>query len=443
MMAAYLLICLLLGTLLAFPCFLIRPHPCKIIYMTSGNNRLKKLFFWGILLFIAALPFILCELYFYNKFQDEFGKLGYTKTQLSRGRVQDSPYSVYEPIPNTLNLKSKFRQNNYGFREEEDTRAKKPGEFRIFILGGSGALGQGAMQQFTQISGQQEYPSKYTISARLEEKLKAEFPHTPIEVINAAVSGYKVNHEYGFYMSTIRKLSPDLVILLDGYNDMFFPLDGKFYVNDVDREAWEDNTYRTNLTYKIGMFLMSKSYTFFYLGKKMFTEKYHYEEETFKKWLNTPVNWDTAGQTTRFNQNLPAIKYGMDDVFKRYEIFKHTCQIDSVDILFCPQPLLALKPYKTDVEKALHHYNLSESTANAKMMERKGYQYYLDRFDRYAAAQNLHYLNLQTEINKTDEEIFVDYCHLSFQGNEMIAGLLKDKIVKMNVIPEGQNTVHN
>ncbi|MCK6694063.1 MAG: SGNH/GDSL hydrolase family protein, partial [Thermoanaerobaculia bacterium] len=384
-----------------------------------------------------------CEGYFYIKFQDEFGKLGYTKEQLSRGRVQDSPYSVYEPISNTLNLKTKFRQNNYGFRDEEDTREKRPGEFRIFILGGSGALGQGAMQQFIQISGQQEYPSKYTISARLEEKLKTIFPHTPIEVINAAVSGYKVNHEYGFYMSTIRKLSPDLVILLDGYNDLFFPLDGKFYVGDVDREAWKDNTYRKNLTYKIGMFLMSKSYTFFYLGKKLFTEKYQYEEEIFKKWLTEPMQWDTAGMNAQFNQNLPAIQYGMDDIFKRYEIFKHTCEIDSVDILFCPQPLLSLKPNKTAVETALHHYNLSESTAKAKMMERNGYQYFLRRFDEFAAAQNLHYLNLQNEINKTDKEIFVDYCHLSFQGNEMIAELLKDKIVKMNIIPERQNTVHN
>lgn len=410
--------------------------------MTPGNSRLKKFIFWGILLFLAALPVLLCELYFYYKFQQEFGKLGYTKEHLSKGRVQDSPYSVYEPIPNTLNLKSKFRQNNYGFRDEEDTREKKPGEFRVFILGGSGALGQGAMQQFIRISGQQEYPSEHTISARLEEKLRIQYPHTPIEVINAAVSGYRVNHEYGFYMSTIRKLSPDLVILLDGYNDIFFPFDGKFYVADVDREAWRDNTYRKNLTYKIGMFLMSKSYTFFYFGKRLFTEKYHYDEAIFKKWLNEPMNWDTTAMAAQFHQNFPAIKYGLDDVFKRYEIFKQTCQIDSVDILFCPQPLLALKPYKTDVEKALHNYNLSESTQKAKMMERNGYQYYLERFDQYAATQHLHYLNLQTEINKTDKAVFVDYCHLSFLGNEMIAELLKDKIVKMNVIPDGNNTAH-
>ena len=413
-----------------------------LILGMKTSKRQKKVIFWCILLFLAALPIVLCELYFYNKFQHEFGKLGYTKEQLSRGRVQDSPYSVYEPIPNTVNLKSKFRQNNYGFRDEEDTQPKKPGEFRIFILGGSGALGQGAMQQFVQISGQQEYQSKYTISARLEEKLKAEFPQTPVEVINAAVSGYKVNHEYGFYMSTVRKLDPDLVILLDGYNDMFFPLDEKFYVNDVDRETWKDNTYRTNLIYKIGMFLMSKSYTFFYFGKKLFTEKYHYDKKIFKKWLNEPINLDTSALSMRFNQNFSAVKYGLDDVFKRYEIFKQTCRIDSVEVLFCPQPLLALKPNKTEVEKALNNYNWRESSTNAKMMERNGYRYYLNRFDQFAVENNLNYLNLQTEINKTDEEVFVDYCHLSFLGNDMIAELIKDKLVKMNIISESQKTAH-
>jgi len=404
--------------------------------MQTTNTRRRNILYWAILLFIALLPIFICELYFYYKFQHEFGNFGYTKAQLSKGRLQDSPYSVYEQIPNTLNLKSKFRQNNYGFRDEEDTNPKKPGEFRVFILGGSGALGQGSMQQFIRISGQQEYSSKYTISAYLEEKLKSQFPKKSIEVINAAVSGYKVNHEYCLYMSTIRKLDPDLIILLDGYNDLFYPLDNKFYVNDVDRGAWEHHTYKTDFTYRIGMYLMSKSYTFFYFGKQLFTSKYEYDEKTYNKWLNGPTDLDTAAIQSRFNEKFAAIEYGMDDVFKRYEIFKQTCQIDSVDILFCPQPLLSIKPDKTDVEKSLNNYNLSECETDSKMMENNGFRYFLDRFDLFASVHNLNYLNLQKEINTSGKQVFIDYCHLSYLGNEMIAELMKNKIIEMKVISD-------
>lgn len=405
--------------------------------METIHRPLKRIIFWVILFSVVLSPFFICELYFYYKFRNEFGKYGYTKELLSRGRLQDSPYSVYEQIPNTISLKSGFRQNNYGFRDEDDTRPQKePGEYRIFILGGSGALGQGAMQQFIWISGQQEYQSKYTISAFLEEKLRAEFPKVRVEVINAAVSGYKLHQEYSQYMSTLRNLHPDLVILIDGYNDMFFPLDGKSNVSDFDRKAWKDNRYKKDLTYKYGMYLMSKSYTFFYIGKQLFTNKFKYDEQIYHRWLDDPGTLDTAAIKTKYGDNLPAIEYGMNDVFKRYDIFKQTCADDSVDILFCPQPVLPLKPYKTDVEKALNNYLLSEIDEEGKMCYYYLYNYYLNRFDQFAGAQNLNYLNFQQEINKSDKQIFVDYCHLSHFGNAFTAELLKNKIMDMHIIPK-------
>jgi len=394
----------------------------------------KKAIFWIILLAIAALPIVLCETFFYIKFRNDYGKQGYTKSHLAQGRIQDSPHSIYEPIPNTINLKSGFRQNNYGFRDEEDTQPKKDNEFRVFILGGSGAIGQGAMQQFIQISGQQEYPSKYTISAYLEEKLRNELSGVHVEVINAAVSGYKVHQEYSAYLGLLRNLDPDLLVLIDGYNDIFFPLDGKFNVNELDRGAWENHTYKTNITYRYGMWLMSKSYTFFYLGKLLFTSKYEYEEDIYNKWLNAPNALDTTALKARFHEKFAEIEYGLDDLFKRYEIFRRTCEVDSVDILFCPQPLLAIKPQKTEMEVSLYNYLLSELGEDEEMCHHTAYTHYLSRFDQWAARDSLNYLNLQTEIDKSSDQIFVDYCHLSFTGNELVADLVKDKILEMGIV---------
>ena len=130
------------------------------------------------------------EGWFYLKYENEYGKLGVSKSILAEGRYQRSPYAVLEHIPNTVNLKAHYRQNNYGFRNEEDLIVPKPSdEFRVFLFGASAALGQGAMGEFVKISGQDEYETKYTLAARLEELLANVIPGKRVKVFDAAVSG--------------------------------------------------------------------------------------------------------------------------------------------------------------------------------------------------------------------------------------------------------------
>lgn len=389
-----------------------------------------------IILIFLFLVVSIIEAIFYVKFQNEFGRLGYTKKHLAIGRVQDSPYTVYEPVPNTINLKAKFRQNNYGLRCESDVAPKRENEFRIFILGGSGAIGQGAMQQFVRISGQGEYPSEFTIAAYLEEKLTKIHSEKEIKVFNAAVSGFTISLQYNFYMGTIRKLNPDLIILIDGYNDIFFPLDDPdYYRNDVDRKAWEFHPYKKNFIYRNGMKLMSKSYTFFYLGKKIFASKFKYDEKFYKKWLNEEKVVDYDSLNVLFSRHEKNISKALDDILKRYEIFKNTCRLDSVEILFCPQPILTLKPKKNDTEKACYNYLLHWKNAPLNQLPYFGlYEYYLKCFEEWAEEQNAAFVILQNEVNKTDDQIFIDYCHLTLTGNEFISQILEEKIVQMDVI---------
>jgi hypothetical protein len=83
--------------------------------------------------------------------------------------------------------------------------AKRPGERRIVMLGGSVAFGYGV-------------PSDETIPAHLEPLLRAARPQTPLGVVNL---GWQSEGAYSF-LFTLKDydyLKPDAAILYSGYND--------------------------------------------------------------------------------------------------------------------------------------------------------------------------------------------------------------------------------
>jgi len=385
--------------------------------------------------FLSFIVFLLIlELVFFFKFRQEFK--GYSIGHLAKGRVCDSPYTVFEPVRNTLNLKARYRQNNYGFRNEYDVLPKEENEFRIFILGGSGVYGQGSMKEFIKITGAHEYPSRYTIAAYLENKLSEDFSLRKITVFNAAVSGFTISQEYSYYMHTIRKLEPDMLILMDGYNDMFFPLsDASIYRSDIDREAWGRHPYKGNPVYVSGMYLMSRSHALFYLVKYIFVSKYNYDERFFKEYSENNIVIDRKKVTAIFKKYHSNIDRAIDDIIKRYSIFKETCRIDDVDILYCPQPVLSLRPMKNKIEKACRNYLFTlADTPEEQLPYLDMYEYFLNEFEKWATKEKVTYINLQREVNKVDEQIFIDYCHLTYFGNKYIAELIADKIKKGNFI---------
>jgi hypothetical protein len=94
--------------------------------------------------------------------------------------------------------------NIYGYRGEAVSR-KRPGEFRVVVVGGSTVYGQG-----TDAAG--------TIPAALERALRQS--GRDITVVNL---GYMNDGAYadGLTLADYRRLNYDLAILYEGYNDLF------------------------------------------------------------------------------------------------------------------------------------------------------------------------------------------------------------------------------
>ena len=104
-----------------------------------------------------------------------------------------------------------LRINEYGFRDDRQSYAKKPaGTLRVFITGGSTAWGSGAPDQ------------ERTISYLLEQTLNATFAARGVryEVINAAFPAWATTQEKLLTQQVIARLQPDVVIMLSGNNDV-------------------------------------------------------------------------------------------------------------------------------------------------------------------------------------------------------------------------------
>jgi lysophospholipase L1-like esterase len=96
--------------------------------------------------------------------------------------------------------------------------AEKPaGTFRIFVVGESSAAGV-------------PYGPGYAFSSWLARRLAAELPDVPVEVVNAAVSGYGSRRVLAA-VGEIVTHAPDLVIVYSGHNEF---AERRFYVHLLD-----------------------------------------------------------------------------------------------------------------------------------------------------------------------------------------------------------------
>lgn len=114
--------------------------------------------------------------------------------------VQRAQYPSGEPLV--------YTNNSLGLRGRETTREKPPGIKRVIVVGGStvyGALSDDAD----------------TVPANLERVLQARLGPS-VEVINAGVPGYYALGETLFTRADLLSFSPDVVVVMDGLNDVFY-----------------------------------------------------------------------------------------------------------------------------------------------------------------------------------------------------------------------------
>jgi len=165
----------------------------------SWKGILQKIFFALLLFFATAVLLeILLGIMFMVKDRD-----------IQPENVKDFPY-LYFLFDNTKSAE----YNEHGFKTKYSI-AKPDNTYRVILTGGSVARGSG--------------DAELSIAAYLEKELKEKYPQKNVQVINAGVSAYGVQQEFMLIQMILQHYQPDMIVALDGYNDMLTFKMNRFY----------------------------------------------------------------------------------------------------------------------------------------------------------------------------------------------------------------------
>jgi len=140
---------------------------------------------------------------------------GSSKESIYEYTLATRRYKVMKPNATVVAWGKELKTNELGFRDAAPRSApKRPGEFRIIVLGDSFTVSAGV-----------DYRDIFT--TLLEERLKEKYPH--VRVLNLAVGGYNVV-QYAMVLEEVGLgLEPDMVVVA------LYP------ANDFSLDTYEEN----------------------------------------------------------------------------------------------------------------------------------------------------------------------------------------------------------
>jgi lysophospholipase L1-like esterase len=287
-----------------------------------------------------------------------------------------------------------------GFRGKSMTETKKPaGRYRVFFVGAS-------------TTENQHLPEEKTFPGLVEEKLRARGVNA--EVANCGIAGQGIARSLALIIHRILELEPDLIVLLEGENDLVQSFD----------ERWDPThppVYIEKLTFKD--WLMTKSRLVAVLDApgevdmRPFLEKRRKEAE--KNPYNVPAGLDVRRGLAPFEKYLRRVAVVCDDA--------------KVPLVLMTQPTLWKEENSPEEKAAMwmsnvppHGPHVDPKTCAALMSE------YNDAARR--AAQG-HVLVDLDRIVPHDLKHLYDDAHLNVRANALVADAVVAAVSSSGLLP--------
>ncbi|MFA4987839.1 MAG: discoidin domain-containing protein [Candidatus Brocadiia bacterium] len=326
--------------------------------------------------------------------------------------------------------------NNAGFRDPRPISMKKPDdEFRIFLTGGSTAFGLGAAGKAGPATGFYYIEHRETIAHILERILNATapIPGKTIRVYNTAVWGYAYQHLLFRYVTKLRQYKPDLVVSLDGANELHpasvptedwdYFSEGQF--NGILRQMFSYNG--PGLGSYLTLWLKNNTFLMTFVWKGMDPSIAIDEAVRMHRGLVPGKNAQDSKPSPPSEDRSRVLGENLAAVVRVLEDYHGVLENDGVPHIFALQPLLSLsKKPRHEMETKVE--SLEEHKQYYDVLTESLYKVLIEQITESAQRKGYFLADFSEYFDDTSEWVFSDWCHLTAGANYLMAKELANLI---------------
>jgi lysophospholipase L1-like esterase len=335
-----------------------------------------------------------------------------------------------------------------GFISAEPLLLEKPaGTVRIFLMGGSAAFGADQNSNYRDIY---EYPfGIYTfpdsIAGQLQAYLEELQPGTRFEVVTAAAFTRAYHQSVLYYLEAVSRFSPDWVISMDGFNDVTHLVSGTPYGDRATELQYYIDLQNTASCTTSGL---PNTYCLLQgIHGRLMIELTRGQRRELPAYAS---DFDLDRYTrAHYLERKPRFEAS---AARFVQILKHELGImraDGVNFMFVLQPMLHRQDWNKDLSEretsfargvAPPLYSVRDSSEltepeefiDAILLLKFFFDDYLSPLlAREVAEAGYHYLDMNQALQKVpaSTEFYTDYCHMTVEGNRLIASGIGDTIL--------------
>ncbi len=372
-------------------------------------------------------------------------------------------YTVFQNVPGHSFRTSAIKTDpadpdpvldEHGFLHDTPIKREKPaGTFRIFLLGGSTAFGAGQNIRYHSVhpyaDGLYAYPP--SIAGQLQSYLQSHDPSRHYEVINAAGFERRIHQSLIQYLESLSQFQPDLIINLDGMNDVYSVVTGTPFEDLEQQIPFYVELYqgqRSLLRYSSTYYVLSTAYS-------KWVNRQRTAEPAPTSAASTPAA--AAGSTARttgrtksssesegrdfYEKTNPRYTQNAERLLQIVRQYFAVLKADRTPSLFVLQPLLNRRKtnkHLSEIERKLVEVMVPSAGDTSSALDQSALviEYFFDdflsaAFRKAAEEYGVDYLDLNAEIASLgpNVEFYVDYCHLTPEGNRRVAEILGKAIL--------------